>query len=245
MKKIHILFYTIFILAGALSISFVEGALSYSGGSLIAIAIISIPSFYYLYKNYGIYFCIRTMVVLSLFALGIEYIGLVTGFPYGEFWYKTDLGYKIASKLPLAVGLSWAPLMIGAVAITYSFTKNKIGMILWPVILLLIFDLVLDPGAVSVGMWEFRDSGSYYNIPVQNFIGWIISGFIGSIISYIIFKNKNHTGIFLASTSMVISMGLWTLIAIFKGMTIPAIIGILFITLWIYAYKKYESNNKN
>jgi putative membrane protein len=219
--------------------------MKYKWGSMISIFVILLPLAYYLIKEYGWIFCIKTLGVLSVYAMIIEYIGLTTGLPYGNFIYTGDLGYKINGILPVTVGLSWAPLMIGSIAITYTLTKNKIHRLILPVLILVLFDLVLDPASVAVGMWKYADTGLYYDVPLQNFIGWFISGSIGSMIGYCLFKNTENKNILFLSYSFLISIVFWTLVSVFKGLWIPSIIGIMMIIICAVIHYKNEKDSKN
>lgn len=244
-KNLIILFYIIFILLGSLSVVFIPDAMKYKWGSMISIIIILIPLTYYLVKNYGWIFCIKTLAILSICAMIIEYIGLITGLPYGDFIYTGNLGYMIDDILPITVGLSWSPLLIGSVAITYTITENKIYRLVFPVVILVIFDMVLDPASVAVGMWHYLETGSYYGVPMQNFIGWIISGFIGSTIGYWLFYKKEIKNILSLSISFLISIIFWTLVSIFKGLWIPAFMGTMMIIIYAVIHYKNAKDSKN
>ena len=244
-KTFSYLFYGLFILLGALSISFVPGALSYPYGSAIAICIISLPLAVALYKNFGVKKTVLSFLVLSLFALAIEYTGLVTGWPYGHFEYTGELGARIFGILPWTVGFSWAPLMLGTVAMVYPFTKSKTLRILLPVVILVVFDLLLDPVAVSVGMWRFAEQGAYYGVPFRNFVGWGISGLIGSQISYLLFAKASARAVTSLGISFYISIALWTLVALFRGLYIPFIIGLVLSVLVAVIHYRYAKNSGN
>jgi putative membrane protein len=244
-KTFGYIFYTVFVLIGALSIGFVPGALSYPYGSAIAICIISFPLVVSLYKKFGIQKTVVSFFVLSLFALAIEYTGLVTGWPYGHFEYTGELGARIFGILPWTVGFSWTPLMLGAVAMVYPFTHSKTLRILLPVVVLVVFDLLLDPVAVSVGMWQFAEQGIYYGVPFRNFVGWGISGLIGSQISYFLFSHATAKQIAGLGTSFYISIALWTLVALFRGLYIPALVGALLGATVVVIHYRYAKNTRN
>ncbi|MBZ0089561.1 MAG: carotenoid biosynthesis protein, partial [Thermoanaerobaculia bacterium] len=44
------------------------------------------------------------------------------------------------------------------------------------------FDLVIDPGAVALGLWSWEGSGPYYGVPVGNLAGWAVTGISGILI---------------------------------------------------------------
>jgi bisanhydrobacterioruberin hydratase len=244
-KNLVILFYFIFILLGSASVVFIPDAMRYEWGSMVSILVILIPLAYFLIKEYGWLFCIHTLTILSIYAMTVEYIGLTTGIPYGDFIYTGNLGYKIHGILPITVGLSWAPLLLGSIAITYTITKNKIYRFFLPAIILVAFDMILDPASIAIGMWKYSDAGLYYGVPVQNFIGWVISGSIGSIFGYWLFYKRENKNILLLSYSFLISIIFWTLVSIFKELWIPATIGIGMIIIYAVIHYKNAENIKN
>lgn len=241
-KYLAIIFYCIFVLCGALSLVYIPNALTYSYGSIFALLVISLPLFYVLYFKFGLRILLKLILSLSLFALVIEYTGLVTGWPYGEFVYTGNLGYKLFGILPWTVGLSWAPLVIGSVAMVYSVTQKKILRIILPVVVLVIFDLLLDPVAVNLGMWSYLHGGAYYNVPVQNFLGWAFSGLIGSLICFVVLNKYPQNKIRHLGYSFFINIVFWSIVALGLRLNIPFIFGLLLIACFIVVY--YKNNEK-
>lgn len=242
-KYFIILFYCLFVLFGSLSLIFIPSVLSsYSYGSILSLLIISLPLFFFLVSKFGWSTFLKLFISLSLFALLIEYIGLVTGWPYDEFVYTGNLGYKLFGILPWTVGISWAPLVIGSVAVVYSVTQKNILRIILPVFILVMFDLLLDPVAVSLGMWSYLHGGVYYNVPVQNFLGWAFSGLIGSLICFIILNKYPKDKIRHLGYSFFINIIFWSIVAFGLGLDIPFIFGILLMVGSIVIY--YKNNEK-
>jgi putative membrane protein len=242
-KYLVIIFYCIFVLCGALSLVYIPNALTYSYGSIFALLIISLPLFYVLYFKFGLRTLLKLIISLSVFALFIEYTGLVTGWPYGEFVYTGNLGYKLFGILPWTVGLSWTPLVIGSVAMVYNITNKKILRIILPAFILVIFDLLLDPVAVNLGMWSYLHGGIYYNVPFQNFLGWAFSGLIGSLICFTILNRYPQGKIRHLVYSFFINIIFWTIVAAGKGLYFPALFGIILIIV-IFFMLKYKYNEK-
>jgi len=241
-KYFIIIFYFLFVLCGSLSLIYISNALTYSYGSIFALFVISLPLFYVLYFKFGLRTLLKLIISLSLFGLLIEYTGLVTGLPYGEFVYTGNLGYKLFGILPWTVGLSWAPLVIGSVAIAYTITQKKVLRIFLPVIILVLFDLLLDPLAVNLGMWSYLHGGAYYNVPFQNFLGWVFSGFIGSMICFTILNKYSQDKILHLGYSFFINIVFWTVVALGLRLDIPFVFGIFLIVSSIVIY--YKNNEK-
>lgn len=131
--------------------------------------------------------------VLTLFAWGIELTGVNTGVPYGEFEYQTQLGPMLLGDIPVALPVFYFPILINAylLAVLALGTRAETLAIRYPIVvgLVVLLDLILDPGAVALGFWAWEDPGAYYGVPVMNFIGWIISGSVAVAVIHLSFDH--------------------------------------------------------
>jgi len=157
----------------------------------------------------------KPFVVLGIFAILFESFAIITSFPYGPFTYGNQLGYKIFGLVPLATFFSWPPIVLGALALR----KN----LLFTVIFIILVDLVIDPGATSLGYWIWysADSSTWYGVPIINFLGWVISSLIGIFLSKIFTKN------YLNFTSLKYIVFYWTVSDFFLKLYQPFIIGLI------------------
>lgn len=242
-KTLVIIFYSLFVLLGALSLVFIPSAMSYSVGSIVALFVIFLPLAYILWTRFSPTLFIKITLALSLFALFIEYVGLKTGWPYGEFIYTAELGYRIGGILPWTVSISWAPLVIGSVGMVYSITKKKILRIILPVAILVIFDLLLDPGVVGVGLWTYINGGVFYGVPVSNFVGWGLTGLVGSIICFFFINKYPQKNMHYLMYSFFISIVFWTIVSAGLSLWVSFFIGCALIVLSIMVY--FKNNEKN
>lgn len=195
------------------------------GISLFFMFLFALPSFISIFKaDYKK--AMITILVLSIFSLVIESFAIHTGFPYGTFYYEDVLGPKILGLAPLAVPLGWIPLVIAAFALV-----RRLG-IRFPVVctalILVMIDLVIDPGAFALGIWIWKHPGIFYGVPLQNFLGWFFSGMIGAWAVKSFFGDtilKANYRIIMLSLIGVLSY--WSGIAYFEKLWIPMVIGIL------------------
>lgn len=133
--------------------------------------------------------------VLAVFSWGIELVGVETGWPYGEFRYLLELGPMLFGEVPLALPVFYFPILLNS----YLFAVLLLGRrasslaVRFPTVLaiVLVLDLILDPGAVAVGFWAYADPGpiSYYDVPIQNFLGWVLSGSVAVGIVHVAFDH--------------------------------------------------------
>jgi len=174
----------------------------------------------------------------------IEYIGLTTGMPYGFFSYNPSIPNQIQHILPWTVGFSYIPLLYGAVGFAYYFSKKPFQVLLLSVTFLLIIDIIIDPAAVSIGMWKYMVDGWYYGVPLQNFIGWIISGTITSSILMILMRSYPKDRTIKLTHSFFISLLLWVCISLFKSLWAPLVIGIVVLGYVLMIYLRHERTSQ-
>ncbi|MBK7394551.1 MAG: isopentenyl-diphosphate Delta-isomerase [Chloracidobacterium sp.] len=183
--------------------------------------------------------------ILGVLALAIETSAMITGFPYGHFGYSELLGYRLFGLTPWTVFLAWTPLVLAAYGIAARLVT---GGRLWAVrmilvsIILVVFDLVLDPGAVKIGFWRYEGGGAFYGVPMSNFAGWLFSGAVGAaVLEIFTFFRKPllpAPAQLISSTFFIIFF--WSAIAFFSGMWIPVMIGMVVLLMLAAYYMRYR-----
>lgn len=123
------------------------------------------------------------LLLLGVYAIGIESFALATGWPYGKFTYTGSLGVPLPGSVPWTIALAWPPLLLGAVSLARRYFRRATVWIPLAVFVLTAADLVLDPGAVGMGYWQYTDGGFWYGVPFSNYFGWMISG-AGGVLLY-------------------------------------------------------------
>jgi lycopene beta-cyclase len=104
------------------------------------------------------------------FGVAIEWLGKTTGVPFGSYHYTASGPHVFG--VPLLVPLGWWAFTLIALSLP---KRNK--LFLAP-LALVAWDLGLDPLMVAKGFWAFEQSGFYFGVPLSNFVGWYVSGFI-------------------------------------------------------------------
>ena len=105
------------------------------------------------------------------FGVLIEWLGSTTGVPFGRYHY-TAPGPALLG-VPLLVPIGWWSFTMVAVAVAPA------GLTRWLAPLALVaWDLGLDPLMVSQGFWRFDPPGFYLGVPLSNFIGWYLGGWV-------------------------------------------------------------------
>ena len=182
------------------------------------------------------------ILVLSLYAYLIEYVGLKTGWPYGSFEYLVELGPMIHG-IPLGLPVFFIPLVVNSYLLVNLFEVEgfwkKFSLTLGAILLV---DMVLDPAAVSLGIWTYPQ-GFFHGVPLSNFLGWILSGSMAVIVleyslerTELVERMKQKEYIL---DDMVSFVFLWGFINLYYGNIVP--IGITF----FFATLLYDSDRFN
>ena len=90
-----------------------------SAGSYVSTFLIALPSVVALFRYLGPRRAALSLLARSAFGYAVETIGVATGFPYGPFYYGDALGYRLAGLVPYLLPVSYAPLVVGAVAASW------------------------------------------------------------------------------------------------------------------------------
>src|SRR6266849_4046049 len=128
-------------------------------------------------------FAAITLVVSNIF----ENISILTGFPFGHYYYTDGLGPKLF-LVPILIGpaylgtgyLAWtlARVLLGA------NDKRLPGQQIWAVpvlasFLMVAWDLSFDPIASTIGhSWIWQQGGNYFGVPFSNYLGWFLTVFV-------------------------------------------------------------------
>ncbi len=126
----------------------------------------------------------RTLVFFGLacgLSLAAELIGTGTGYPFGNYEYTSGLGYKIFGRVPFSIPLSWFYMGLASVLLGGSLARwHPVWSVALGAYFLTVWDLVLDPAMAHPGLaltfWVWHQSGAYFGMPIQNFVGWTATG---------------------------------------------------------------------
>jgi len=164
---------------------------------------------------------------LAAYSYFIEYIGIHTGFPYGNFSYGIDLGPMILGAIPLALPIFFIPLVINSYLLVLLLEPRRTEKFYFrvpAVIVAVTLDLILDPGAVAINFWNYG-SGLYYGVPVSNYIGWMLSATVAVVTLDLSLDRKKLINRLNSCEFMLddmVSFGLlWGLINLYFGYYIP------------------------
>lgn len=129
----------------------------------------------------------------ALIGFTFEYVGVKTGAIFGRYYYTDVLGWKILGTvswpIPLAYFMVLYPatmmanlLLHGSVVTEELPLKGSVYAALVAAMVMSAWDLSMDPYmAGEQKAWVWVDGGPYFNIPMRNFAGWVLTTFTAGL----------------------------------------------------------------
>jgi putative membrane protein len=115
-------------------------------------------------KLYFILFLSLTFLV----GMTAEWIGIHTGYLFGDYYYGKNLGTKM-DGVPLIIGINWGILSVCCCNVTSIFIKKSIWLSSFvSAFLMMLLDVLIEPVAITSDYWHW-DS---LNIPLYNYFCW-------------------------------------------------------------------------
>lgn len=132
-------------------------------------------------------------ILAFLVGLGVEIIGVQTGFPFGSYYY-TDLLGPAVFGVPLMIGINWFILSYGLIALINKLLpqgqlllKSIIGAFLMTLI-----DVFIEPFAIHHGLWVWADT----EVPFANYVAWFLISLTLFIFGFkVLPKEKNKVAL--------------------------------------------------
>jgi len=138
-------------------------------------------------KRYGwksiVVFIAITLIVSNI----LENLSILTGFPFGHYYYTDALGPKLF-LVPILIGpsyfsfgyLAWvlSTILVGEVRRRSSvFTAVAVPLV--ASFIMVAWDLSLDPTASTILQnWIWTQGGGYFGVPISNYLGWSFTVYV-------------------------------------------------------------------
>ncbi|MGW0161891.1 carotenoid biosynthesis protein [Mycobacterium sp. NPDC003323] len=124
---------------------------------------------------------VRGAVLLVMIAGGggllAEAIGVLTGFPFGDYAYSGSLGPQLLG-VPVVIPLAWVMMAWPALVVARTLAHRSAAVIAVGALALTAWDVFLDPQMVDAGHWAWThpDPGLPLipGIPLTNYLGWLL-----------------------------------------------------------------------
>ncbi len=137
------------------------------------------------------FWIVCTLIFLIGYAL--EAIGVNTGYLFGTYYYGSNLGPKVL-QTPLIIGVNWLMLIYCIYNIIHKI------MLPWRIncligsLLMVGFDYVMEPVAVTLNMWKWENNV----IPINNYLTWFLCSYLMLTLLYVFKINgKNNVAVWL------------------------------------------------
>src|SRR5437899_6668497 len=131
---------------------------------------------------------IAIFIVITLIVSGImENLSILTGFPFGHYYYTDALRPKV-TLVPILIFpsyiafgyLAWvlSILILGGVR-RGSTIFTTVAVPLVASFMMVAWDLSLDPIASTINQtWIWTQGGGYFGVPISNFLGWSLTVYV-------------------------------------------------------------------
>jgi len=142
-----------------------------------------------------------------VFGIVIEWIGVHTGYLFGNYEYGQNLGAKIYG-IPYVIGLNWALIVISTATLTKHFIRSNYLAPFFAASIMVLFDIIMEPVAINLDFWIWKDG----YIPIYNYVCWFFASlFLQGI--YHLFKlnesNKLNDALFVTMTLFFIVLNIF------------------------------------
>lgn len=188
-------------------------------------------------------------------SLCFELVGTGTGWPFGNYAYTSFLGRPVVvdvsflgldidGRVPFTIPLSWfymgftSYLLARVILAVRGGRVPAWGPVLLGVWFLTVWDLVLDPAmaheSMPVRFWIWEERGPYFGMPVQNFVGWSVTGLAFMALSRWLWRAEAPVeriavwfpfGMYAAN--MIFAMALSLSVGLWQPVLLGAVLGLL------------------
>ncbi len=156
----------------------------------IYLSLQAITTFLFLLRFFNRKKVIIFSLILITSSFLIEYLGVIFGYPFGNYYYTERIAPLLFGKVPIAIAFSWYIITINAYIVTkliFRKLNNDLAVLIITSIFILFIDILLEPFAAFYNQFWIWEKGS---IPINNYISWWIMGFLYSYLANYLFKKE-------------------------------------------------------
>jgi uncharacterized membrane protein len=151
----------------------------------------------------------------------VENVGVLTGFPFGRYYFTDAMGPKIF-LVPIFLGLAYLGMGYLSWTLARVIVGDPEGPLLGPrvvtvplvgALIMTAWDFCQDPiwGTV-VHAWVWVHGGSYFGVPVSNFVGWYLHVYVLYQLFALYLRGR-------PVTTATLTAGYWRFAVIFYGVS--------------------------
>jgi uncharacterized membrane protein len=179
--------------------------------------------------------------ILAVLLWAVEWVGVTTGMPFGDYRYTNVLGFLVAG-VPLAIPCAWyATVMNGRRIAEHLVPPGRHKSLAIPLaagVLTLALDVVLEPMAAMVKDYWIWSGGT---VPLQNYVSWVVFTVISVLLLRKADRMPRSRGNGLVLTAVVLFGLQWILFVITgagNGHLVPALISIALLGALVLAWRR-------
>ena len=167
------------------------------GGLISLTVILLLFSIWHASSALGVRLTLAFLAISAATSWVFEEVGVATGLVYGPYHYTAALGPWLGS-VPVLIPLAWFMMIYPSYVLanlivdgwhvgTPGGRGHLVGLALLGALVMTAWDLVVDPilAGPTFGAWVWESGGPYYGVPVQNYLGWIVTA--GTI--YVLYRS--------------------------------------------------------
>jgi len=194
------------------------------------------------FRNKLFYFL---LFFLLLFAFIVEYLGIKTGFLFGNYHYSKILQPQILD-VPVSIVFSWFVLSASSYFVSLKlFQSKKILTIFMSAFIILAIDFMLEPFATLINRFWIWENNI---IPVTNYLGWFFIAIIFSVLlMYSLKPQKSLFGKFSLNeytpfVLLAISLIQFTIINLINHFFIQTFLSLFLLSTIFFAGMRFSRN---
>jgi uncharacterized membrane protein len=194
--------------------------------SLLSVALVTLLPFVFVFVHGSLNYRFRELLVFAAITLVVsnifENLSILTGFPFGHYYYTDGLGPKLF-LVPILIG----PAYLGTGYLAWTLArllleateKRLPGRQVWAVpvlasFLMVAWDLSFDPIASTIHQsWIWLEGGNYFGVPFSNYLGWFLTVFVFFQLFALYLRGRPNA----SSPAQTLSRGYWLLAVVFYG----------------------------
>lgn len=108
-------------------------------------------------------------LVIMLAGIGVEILGVHTGFPFGGYHYTEKFGPMVAA-VPFILGFNWLLLSYSCSVVVSTYIEGLAARVFAGALLMTFLDFFLEPFAINHAYWVWDTVFP----PWQNFAAWFV-----------------------------------------------------------------------
>lgn len=126
-------------------------------------------------RTHGLWGTMAFVALILAIPFGSEFVGVLTGYPFGPYSYSTLVGPRVFGLVPVFIFFAWVNITYMTIATT-TLAHGRSSLWLAPIdgLVATAWDAMVDPLAVRAGYWTWQGAPAFYGVPLSNFAGWVL-----------------------------------------------------------------------